>query len=254
MAKQIVRYAVSLVGSRLGVAALVTLMCATAFAEGSARVAVDAVHPYAKSGMFAHVGTWGEADFEITNFAGFEFGSSLYCKPGESGVSCGSSPCGEGGRYIPTDVTRRSVVALEGEPLGFRSAEAGYSYASRKLESVNFRAVEEKSEKWYAEATEIFYGCLEAIKGEYGIDQVEVGTVSRDGLDELHYSVKSGKASIISGVRGCANGKLEVYLLIIHGEYSKIAKAEGDAAIANPPTATIRNWVEELRTKPRFLK
>ena len=215
----------------------------------------DQVHPFDMSDVFEHVGTWGESNFAITKFAGFEFGSSMYCKPGELGVSKGCGPRGEDGLYVPMDITRRAIVELEGKPLGFERVEIAYSYASRKMKSLAFSAKETRTEAWYKNAKTIFDNCISLLCNEYGMGEPKISTVAReDGQDDLSFSATSGSSRVTCLVRRRGNDELEVCLRILDETYSELANSEGDEAIANPPTESIRKWVEGFQTNPRYFK
>lgn len=214
----------------------------------------DAVHSSSQFDIFESNGRWEDPDFAITKFAGLEFGSDMYCKTGELGVTMGSSPSGENGKYEPSYVGRHAEITLEGGFLGYDTVETSYSYETKQLKNLTFRKLFDLTDEGYESAVQTFINGVDTLCEQFGMPEPEYiitkGAVGNN--DELYYHRESGTTHIISQVRNGAKNQIEVYLGIRDTSYSKIASEESESAIANPPTRQLQNWVERHETHPTY--
>ena len=196
---------------------------------------------------YEYTGTSHEdPEFEITKFAGFEFGSDIYCRKGELGVLRNATPRKSDGLYHPYSVIRSSVIEIEGGFHGFNTVEARYSYLSRKLMSLSF-SVRTEGEL----SRHIFDGFLTVLKEKYGITPSDLSIRFFDGNPLFHSKI--GKVSITGGVRKLHRENMEVYFLISNSKYGYVADKESKMVIENPPNEVIRKWVNGFKSKPRYI-
>lgn len=204
-------------------------------------------HDASLNSKFAYTGTWENNDLDIQTFAGFNFGTDQYCRPGSLGTSTWTSRSADG-TLTGSGVHRFSEIDLESPFLVFDKVEVTYSLESRKLAFLKFQKYVPESEENYEALRSAFVDCIDLLYEKYGMTYPK--TNSRHNKDEAYsyifknnndakpgeefftLNAQSGNCFFLLGFREVyGHDELEIYLSIENKEYKAMLNQESDAEI-----------------------